>query len=178
MLATEGVYFRREDYASFWRRVLVDIVDFIVAGLLWLLLTAAALAVLPVQDWIPELIMVLAILTTLGYFVVLKRSRFRTAGYRLGRVTLVGLNGLPASWGTLMLRASFAALGPFNWFLDLAWLFDDRHRQALRDKIAQTYVIKLGAEPAGRGRLVYRYWEICGYNLLVREVVVESEAHV
>jgi uncharacterized RDD family membrane protein YckC len=106
--------------------------------------------------------------------VVLKGSRFRTAGYRVGRVALVDLNGRPPNWGTLVLRASFGALGPFNWFLDLTWLSDDRHRQALRDKIAQTYVIKEGAQPAGKGRLVYRYWEICGYNLLVREVVVEE----
>jgi hypothetical protein len=170
----EGVYFRRDDYASFWRRVLVDLIDFAVAGLLWLLLFFALWAVFPLQNWPAELIMTAGALTTFGYFVVLKGSRFRTAGYRLGRVALVDLKGQPPSWGTLILRASFAALGPFNWFLDLMWLTDDRHRQALRDKISQTYVVKQGAQPEGNGRLVYRYWEICGYNLLLREVAVEE----
>jgi uncharacterized RDD family membrane protein YckC len=171
----EGVYFRREDYASFWRRLGAALVDVTVAGLLWLLSYVALWTIPPSQAWFPECATIAGVLTLFGYFVVLKRSQFRTVGYRLARVALVGLDGLPVTWGTLLVRATFVSFGPFIWFLDLVWLADDRHRQALRDKVAHTYVIKAGAEPAGKGRIVYSHWEICQYNLLVREVA-EAEA--
>jgi hypothetical protein len=57
MQMAEGVYFRRDGYASFWRRVLVDLIDFAVAGLLWLLLFVALWAVFPLQNWLAELFM-------------------------------------------------------------------------------------------------------------------------
>jgi hypothetical protein len=75
----------------------------------------------------------------------------------------------------LILRLSFVLLGPLNWVLDLLWLSHDDHRQALRDKFARTYVIKAAAEPAGTGKTVVRYYEICGYNFLFREVQIPSE---
>jgi uncharacterized RDD family membrane protein YckC len=173
--AAGGVYFRREDYASFWRRLAVALIDVAVAGLLWLLLSVAVWTIPSFQAWYPECATAVGVLTLFGYFVVLKRSRFGTVSYRVGRVALVGLDGLPASWGALILRATFVSFGPFIWFLDLVWLYDDRHRQALHDKVAQTYVIKAGAQPAGKGRIVCGHWEICQYNLFVREVV-DTEA--
>jgi uncharacterized RDD family membrane protein YckC len=80
----EGVYYRREDYAGFWRRALVDAVDLAVVGLLFLAACIAGALVLP--NWMPETTMASAGLIWLGYFVVLRRSRFGTLGYRMGRV--------------------------------------------------------------------------------------------
>jgi uncharacterized RDD family membrane protein YckC len=171
---TEGVYFRREDYASFWRRAFVDGIDFAVAAIIALILVLVISAIFDMSDWMAELIMLTAFAITFGYFVVLKRSRFRTVGYRLGGVRVVGLDGLPPGWGTMILRALFIFPGPINWLLDLTWLSTDRHRQALRDKFTRTYVIRSGASPIGKGRLVYRYYEVCGWNLLIREVAVDE----
>lgn len=33
------------------------------------------------------------------------------------------------------------------------WIPSDPWRQSLRDKLAHTYVVKVGAEPAGRARV-------------------------
>jgi len=170
----EGVYYRREDYAGFWRRAMVDVVDFIIMAVMVTVSTAAIAPFFP--DWFAEVLMGVAGLIWFGYLVVLKGSRFRTPGYRLGRVALVGFDGCPAGWGKLFLRACFVGLGPINFLLDLVWVFSDWHRQALRDKVAQTYLIRNGALPIGKGRIVYRSWYVWGYNLLVREVVVEEAA--
>jgi uncharacterized RDD family membrane protein YckC len=170
------VYFRREDYASFWLRVLVDLIDFAVIGTAWagLIVLSAVIDDSFTKTTFDLLLLALAAMAIL-YFVVLKRSRFRTLGYRVGRVRIVGLNGDTPSYFALLMRLMFATLGPFNWFLDLVWLSNDAHRQALRDKFANTYVIKAKAQPAGWGRIILRRYEILVINVLFREVVVEAQ---
>jgi uncharacterized RDD family membrane protein YckC len=160
-----GVYFWPGDYAPLWKRFLVDIADMAVAGIAWLVVFLFAL---------PSLDLALAICAVLGflYFVPLKRSRFRTLGYRLGGVRIVGLDGRPPGYFALTMRLVFALLGPLNWLMDLMFLSGDPHRQALRDKFAQTYVVRKDAEAAGQGKLVYRYYEILVYNFLFREVEI------
>jgi uncharacterized RDD family membrane protein YckC len=172
MQPAEGVYFRREDYASFWLRALVDVIDFVVVGVVCAVLVIPLAAILEPDRLLLNLTFATCAAVAFCYFVVLKRSRFRTVGYRVGRVRIVGLDGLPASWGALTMRLGFAFLGPMNWLLDLTWLSTDWHRQALRDKLARTYVVKVGAQPMGKGKIVLRYYEVFFYNFLVREVEV------
>ncbi|HEV3200656.1 MAG TPA: RDD family protein [Bryobacteraceae bacterium] len=172
MNPTDGVYFRREDYAPFWRRVLIDVVDFLIVGLVCLLAIAAWTALLPRGT--NNILLAGCAVFVFCYFVLLKRSKIGTVGYRIGGVRVVGLDGQPASIFALTVRLLFAPLGPGNWLFDLIWLSGDEHRQALRDKFTQTYVVKLQAEPAGRGKLVHHYYEICGYNFLFREVEIEK----
>jgi hypothetical protein len=50
--------------------------------------------------------------TAFAYFVILKRSRFRTLGYRLGQIKIVGLDGQPPTYLSLSLRLMFGLLGP------------------------------------------------------------------
>ena len=71
---------------------------------------------------------------------------------------------------SLTFRLMFGVLGPLNWMVDLLWLSGDPHRQALRDKLAGTYVVRKTAEPAGTGKIVRRYYEFFGYNFIFREV--------
>jgi uncharacterized RDD family membrane protein YckC len=169
MVTAEGWYYRRDDYASFRRRLAVDLVDLAVIGFacaaapaLWVLVGPAG--------WSADPALAACCALVYAYFVPLKRSRFRTLGYRVGGVKVVGFDGRPAAWGALALRLGFAMLGPINWLIDLGWLSGDRHRQALRDTLAGCYVIRADAQPAGAGRLVHRYAEACGYNFLYREV--------
>jgi len=117
--------------------------------------------------------LLLCVVAALLYFVVLKRSRFRTLGYRVGGVKIVGLDGRVPGYPSLVLRLLFGMLGPLNWLVDLAWLSNDTHRQALRDKLASTYVVKRNAQAAGEGKIVFRYYEIFSYNCLFREVEVD-----
>jgi uncharacterized RDD family membrane protein YckC len=161
MQVSTGVYFRREDYAPLWLRILIDIIDLLVAGTICVAL-AVALYSLSLERVTPAA----WVLGIFSYFVLLKRSNIGTVGYRVGRVRAVGIDGNPPSLLALTMRLLFGVLGPINWLLDLGWLSNDAHRQALRDKFAQTYVIKRNAQPAGTGKLVYRYSEICFINWL------------
>jgi uncharacterized RDD family membrane protein YckC len=111
-----------------------------------------------------------------AYMVLLKRSKWGTLGYRWGGGRIVGLDGRTPGIASLTLRLAFAMIGPVNWVPDMVWLSDDPHRQALRDKFANTYVVKSGATPVGKGRIVFRNYEIICYNFLFREVVAEETA--
>jgi uncharacterized RDD family membrane protein YckC len=175
--ATEGIYFVREDYAPFWLRLLVDLIDVVVVGVGCLAPLALASAPFWPSSWqgaVNHAALAACAVFAFCYFVLLKRSGPRTVGYRVGGVRIVDLDGQPASLSSLTLRLSFFMLGFWNWLLDLIWLSNDRHRQALRDKVAQTYVVKMRAQPAGRGRLVYQYYEILGYNFQFRDVETED----
>jgi uncharacterized RDD family membrane protein YckC len=169
MTAATGVYFRREDYASFWVRLLVDVVDFMVFGAFSLAVAIVIWMILPTNRATMNLILLVSLAAGFFYFVVVKRSQFRTLGYRVGRVRIVGLDGQAPSYSSLILRSVFGILGPLNW-LDSIWLFDDRHRQTLRDKFAGTYVVKINAQPSGKGTIVYRMYEVALYNCMFREV--------
>ncbi len=175
MSPTNGVYFRREDYASFWVRLLVDLTDLLTFGALCSALVIPVIALAPFSRTTLNLILLICLSIAFFYFVVLKRSRFRTLGYRLGRVRIVALDGQVPGYGALISRLMFGVLGPLNWLMDLIWLSNDANRQALRDKFANTYVVKAKAQAAGQGRIVIRHYEIFFYNFLFREVEVSRE---
>jgi uncharacterized RDD family membrane protein YckC len=166
-----GLYFRTEDYAPLWRRFMIDIIDGLTAGIVCTALTAAFWGFTSVN-------LILCVWATIffAYFVILKRSKFGTVGYRLGVVKIVGLNGQVPSVGSLTLRLLFMSLGPMNYLVDVMWLSTDLHRQALRDKFAQTYVVRKAAQPIGKGRVVHRYCHILGYNFLFREIAIQADA--
>jgi uncharacterized RDD family membrane protein YckC len=172
---TSGVYFRREDYASFWRRVLVDLIDILVFGIICVILAVPMLTIFPLTTRAVDLTLLACVAVALWYFVYLKRYAFRTLGYRAGRVRIVGLDGMAPGYGALTLRLMFAMLGPLNWVIDLAWLSSDPHRQAIQDKFAATYVVRGTAVLAGSGKIIYRQYDIASYNCLFREV--EADLH-
>lgn len=150
----------------------MDVIDFLVFGAFCVGLAIAVIEVtmtLPASRSTLNLLLLVSVGAGYSYFVVLKRSKFRTLGYRLGRVKIVDLDGQVPSYQTLSLRSAFGLIGPLNW-LDLIWLFNDTHGQALRDKFAGTYVVKNDAQPAGEGRIVFRLYEIALYNCIFREV--------
>jgi hypothetical protein len=70
----------------------------------------------------------------------------------------------------------FMVLGPINYLLDLVWMSNEAQRQALRDKFADTYVVKKRATPVGSGELIHGYYEILCYNFLFREVVIHESS--
>jgi uncharacterized RDD family membrane protein YckC len=164
-----GIYFRREDYASFWRRLLVDVIDAMVVVIICGLLLAAMSAFLSAN-----LIFLVCGPIFFCYFVLLKRSKSGTLGYRLGGVRIVGLDGRRAGIGPLTIRMLFMFIGPTNYIWDIAWMAMDPQRQALRDKAADTYVVRRRAEPIGTGKLFRHYYWILGYCILFREIEVNQ----
>ena len=182
-----GVYYRRADYAGFWRRLAIDLLDISVMILLWLFLLIAMailLSVLPHEAqlepawpaWATPVLVSLFWVIAFGYFVLLKRSRFRTLGYKLCGARIVNLQGDRPSVYSLTIRLLFAVFGPLNFLLDLIWIPSDECRQALRDKFAHTYVVRLRAEPEGRGRLVYSTYYVMGWAFLFPQVKTLRES--
>jgi uncharacterized RDD family membrane protein YckC len=166
--AERGVYFAATDYVGLGRRLLIDLVDFPVAvAITAAVLVAAAstpLRAVPAAD----LVIVIAVWT--GYFVFLKRSRYRTLGYRLAGARIVDYRGERPSIFGLVSRLLFVVGGPMNFLLDALWLTGDQDRQALRDKFAATYVVRQHALPAGGGPVRYRTYTFWGMTFLFREV--------
>lgn len=169
-LRAPAVCFAPGDYAGLWRRLAVELVD--LCTIVVLGVVVAAVVVLVIPDEAPGDAVLLAGWAALvyGYFVILKRSRFRTLGYRLARVRLVDVRGRPPGVGALSVRLLFAVAGPINVVLDMMWIPSDRCRQSLRDKIAHTYVVKAQARPAGSALIVYRQYSLMGMSFLFQEL--------
>jgi hypothetical protein len=112
-----GVYFRREDYASFWLRVLVDVIDLLVFGAICLVLTLPVMLNFTLSKSSLNLILLIVATVAVSYFVVLKRSRFRTLGVSRGAAQDCRFGWTRTQLLMLILRLTFAMLGPLNWTL-------------------------------------------------------------
>jgi uncharacterized RDD family membrane protein YckC len=168
-----AVWFFPSDYAGFWRRLAVELTDSVVIVVALLVTTVTVALLDPAEDLSDATLAVLVtcwVVLIYGYFVVLKRCGFNTVGYRLTGVRIVDAYGRPPGLGALTLRLSFGLLGPINVILDMLWIPTDRHKQALRDKLAHTYVIKASAEPAGPARIVSRTHHIMGMSFVFQDV--------
>ncbi len=164
-----GVTFRLDDYAKLWQRILADVVD---VSFLFLSLVLAV-AVLPEE--LTERVTILWIGFCAFYLVVLKATSLRTIGYRVMKLRLIKLTGKPATVWSCTVRTLFAVIGPLNYGLDLLWIPGDPARQALRDKFAETLVIRESAQPAKTGRIRYRRFHFLGWTFLFSEVDHEAE---
>lgn len=165
-----AVCFSPGDYAGLGRRLAAELVDLCTIAVLGVAVVVIIVLVIPAEA--PGDAVLLAAWTALmyGYFVMLKRSRFRTLGYRLAGVRLVDVRGRPPGVGALSVRLLFAVAGPINVVLDMMWIPSDRCRQSLRDKVAHTYVVKARARPAGPGLIVYRQYYLMGMSFLFQEL--------
>ena len=171
MPRTDGVYYAHADYAGFWRRIIIDLIDFAVAVTLALIVSAAvATWVTTDHDAIPRIVFWAMLGVGFLYLIVLKRTNVRTLGYRLAGVRVVDLHGARPSLWALSVRTGFIVAGPLGALVDLLWLTGDRHRQALRDKFAHTYVVRQRAVPAGHGTIAHSTYTILGYGFLFPEV--------
>lgn len=155
--------------------MLADLVD-IPALLVLIVATWIALgALFPDRVGVAAQFLVAAVLTFL-YLAPLKRSRFRTLGYRLTGVRIVDVRGCVPSLASLTLRLGFVMFGPLNPLLDLLWIPSDRHRQALRDKFAHTYVVRVRAKPAGSAPIKFCPYFAFGWSFLFQEVDSAAQA--
>jgi uncharacterized RDD family membrane protein YckC len=167
----EGVFFRQEDYAGFWRRLAADAVD---VALIILLLTAATSLFSEAE--MPARVYTFVLLTICYvYLVLLKRSRVRTLGYILTRIRIVDLQGNPPSVLSLSLRLFLALLTSLLGFpYGMVWIYNNRRRQATWDALARTYVVKARAQPVGRGRMTHDLQTFWCLSFLVPEVRATS----
>ncbi len=164
----KGVYYAPDDYAGMGRRVLIFLIDLTVLSLL---------LVAVVVGWIvirgrPPIVLTLTILAgTWFYVVACKRTPLRTVGYWLLGCRLVDLQGQTPSLFALTVRSLLWMFGPFNLLFDLMWCGIDDDRQTLRDRFAQTCLIRDGAVPIGEGEVHLTYFDIGSFNLMYPRVV-------
>ncbi len=167
---SDGVYFRGEDYAGFWRRLFVDLADIVVVVAIAFFLSMLFVDSSPSSEQEIQCLFFLWSVVLFVYFVLLKRTRFGTLGYLMGNVRIVNLKGEVPKLHLLTLRLLIAIFGPLSFPLDLLWLAGDDHKQALRDKFAQTYVIRKNALPAGVGKVFLYEYDLWSWRVLFREV--------
>jgi uncharacterized RDD family membrane protein YckC len=172
--ALPAVWFFPSDYAGVWRRLGIELADATAIVVLLLIVTVTVALLDPVGDWNDTYLFAGWLALVWTYFVLLKRTPLGTVGYRLAGVRIVDAYGRRPGLGALTLRLAFGILGPMNIVLDLLWIPFDRHKQSLRDKVAHTYVVKAGAQPAGPARVVLRTYSIMGMAFVVRDVEAVS----
>lgn len=167
---SEGVYYDREAYAGFWLRLIVDVIDISVIMTISIISTTFFMRVFSPSEQSISVHFLLWAGLWFSYFVLLKRSSFGTLGYKLCKVRVVNLRGERPGILALTFRLIFAVIGPLNMLLDLIWLSGDENCQALRDKFAQTYVVKQDAKPIGTGKITYTDFDLWGWRMIFREV--------
>lgn len=174
--AEEGVYYARDDYAGFARRVAILLVDMAVVLFLQFPLAMAFLVagfyegpffapIFPDSYWLTPVL--------LGwiYLGVLKPSRLRTVGYWAAGTRIVTLRGDRPSMFRMTFRLLLWVLGPFNLLIDLVWVAADEDSQTLRDRFAGTYVIRRHAQPIGRGSIHLAYYHLLTFTLAYPRVI-------
>lgn len=143
--------------APTWTRVWCNVIDVIIAGVIWLVLASlvvvavAFLTPAPASDGGGESSSRLVTLTTLavaflGYFTVSYRLWGRTPGMMLGKlhVVRIPMGGAPMSWSDSFLRALVLCLGYSCGILALVWLTvtsSSKTKQGPHDSAAHTAVL-------------------------------------
>jgi len=165
-----GVYYITSDYLGVCRRLVIDLVDAVIAGLASVSFSLVVSLFVSDDNALGLAVLITWAAVGFAYFVLLKRSRVRTLGYRLARARIVNLRGEVPSVAALTIRLLFVIFGPLNLLLDLFWIPSDPSRQALRDKFAHTYVVRDASKPAGKGEIRYATYTILGGSFLFQEV--------
>jgi uncharacterized RDD family membrane protein YckC len=168
-----GVYYNKEAFLGTWSRVAIGLIDLGVVGITSAIFAAIMSVSLP-PPTAPALSVIGVLLIGAGYFVFLKRTAFRTIGYRMFQVRVVDFQGNRPSIFQMVNRALFLALGPVNGMIDLLWVSSDDSKQAIRDLWSQTYLVRDSVEPAGRGRIITRRYGIMGFNFVFQEVLKDG----
>jgi len=173
----EGVYYQDDAYAGFVRRLMVIAIDSVILVVLGLTIWIGLMffvwdATIGDLRWDPSGIFLLTWLAIAWvYLSVLKPSKWRTVGYRLTGLKIVGIRGQRPSIVRMTFRMLLWLFGPFNLLLDLMWLGVDSEHQSLRDCYAGTYVVRFDAEPIGRAQVHLAYYNAFGFSLMYPRVV-------
>ncbi len=171
----EGVYYSHDDLISLPRRILIALIDGAYLAFLWLVVVILAMVQLPNDENFEAYSLLstflLIPLVSLVALVVVKRF-LRTPGYWLLGAKLVTQAGERPGMGTLLGRLGllFVFMGPLNLLIELSWSGQDRTRVTLRDRITHCYAVRVDAQPAARGRFLWKRHFLFSWSLLLREV--------
>ncbi len=166
----DGVYYCMADYAGLGRRLLILLIDGAVLFLALAVIVGTYPMVAPALGHAFQIYAAAVVFIVFAYLAILGRTRWGTLGYALTSVRVVNLRGEQPSVLCMLYRTLFGVLGPLDAVFNIIWLGGDVHRQSVHDKLAGTYVVCRGVEPAGRGRQGYVTYTLFGYTFMVREV--------
>lgn len=165
-----GVFYKNSDYAGFFKRVAVVLIDFSFL-LLFLLIVKWIVDSLPPRFLNSTAALIeITILFSFVYLTIIKASKLRTLGYNLMGVKIVDLKGQRPSFLKMAFRYLLLVVGPLSLIPDILWLISEKTKQTFRDKVSGTYVIKKDAEPTGTGTLQLKYYHITSLHIIVLEV--------
>lgn len=165
----DGVYFADSDYIGFSPRIMILLVDSICVLAIWFLV-AAAFAYFNLVGTYDRLLFTFIFAATWFYLVPLKRSRFRTVGYKLVGAKLVTLRGEKPSLLMLTFREMMWLFGPIGLIIDLVFCGIDSDSQTLRDRFTNMCLVKNSSQPIGRGEIHLAYTNMMGYSFALPRV--------
>lgn len=171
----QGVVYHAQDYAGFFRRVGIILIDFVAIVALTVLLSL--LFTISGIELGSFLVFGAYWILPICYMTLVKTSRLRTLGYRVAGVKIVTLQGTKPGFAAMIIRFLITLCGPFQLPFDFLWICNDPDKQSLRDKLLGTYVIKSDAVALRHGQIKARGYFILGFCLLFKEVDREAEEY-
>ncbi|MBF0197815.1 MAG: RDD family protein [Planctomycetes bacterium] len=145
-----GVYYDTDDYAGFFRRLIIICVDlFVFCSLISFGLILDEVLYDSFESYYEEYCTFGALILTYIYLTVIKISRFGTFGLALTNCKIVSIYGKKPSMYNMSFRFLFLFLGPVNLIIDLMWLTLNPEKRTVRDCYSQTYVIRKNSKHIG-----------------------------
>lgn len=163
----DGVFFAEDDYIGFSPRIVILIADLLCVVAICCLVAFAWFNLIGDYNRVFAAIVIASIWL---YLVPLKRSSFRTLGYRLVGARLVTLRGTTPSLSMLTFRELMWLFGPLGLGIDLIFCGIDSDRQTLRDRFTNMCLVKNSAQPIGRGEIHLAYVNTFGYTFALPRV--------
>jgi len=143
-----GIIFKDSDYASFFTRVIIILID--IAFLFLLLIASVFLDDFLYQSYYTDDYVVskyVFMMFTFFYLTVLKASEFGTLGQMLTKTKILHINGKKPSIFVMIFRLIFWSVGPLNVIADIAWMTLNKEKRTVRDSVSNTIVVKKNAKP-------------------------------
>lgn len=143
-----GVVFKEEDYAGFWRRLIILIVDLFVVIVIT---TPCYLAdSYRYEEYYSDNELVffyVGMFLSYLYLTVLKASKIGSIGQIVTGTEILTIRGRRPNIFLMTYRLLFWLVGPVNFIADLAFIYMNKEKRTLRDGLCNTIVLKRSADP-------------------------------
>lgn len=177
----DGVYFEKQDYASFSRRFIATLIDAAVISIASVILWQIIVYLPWASEWSDDnyesterTFWITCCVSVWMYLTVCKAS-FRTIGYRVTGLRIITLRGQKVPWYQMTFRLLMWIFGPFNFLLDACWIFADDARQSCRDCYSGTLLVKNHAIAAGQSPIHLARYGAAGLNLVYQRAIHPKE---
>ena len=143
-----GVIFKSSDYASFFKRTILMVIDLVVLIILFIACYYTD-NYLYQGYYVDSFIITQYIFPILAflYLTILKTSKMGTLGQRITKTKILHINGKKPNVFIMVYRLFFWGFGPLNFIADLAWITINKEKRTVRDSLSNTIIVIKNAEP-------------------------------